>query len=595
MTNSPLPFTVDSDLLNIETQHPEKVKIDTIDQYLVDFGRVAFGQIEVHTSTKSSVDIELRLGSSLTDDGDVEMEPFGYERAICLSLSINSDQERYRPRIPSQPDTREGTSDTKRRIDMPEEIGEVLPFRYVEVRYPSEKCHIDYINRRAIFHEFSDGAADFDSDNKLLNNIWELCRYTMKATSAFGVFIDGERERFPREGDSYVNQLGWYCTSGEWTIPRRTLSFQLNRPSRYIEYLLLHPICAWTDYLYTGQDRHIRDSYGDLAGMTLEDATRADGLLEVKQQFDESLLRRINRWEGLHVQNRKSGVLIDHPSGQGNWSDESDGYRVKPVNAACCAFQYRSLRCMERIADALNRSAEVTRWKTQADRLHDRFQEVFWDPDKGAYRDAEDVDHYALHATMYPLAFNLVPETQIPRALEHVVQKGMVCSVYGAQFLLDTLYKYGRGDVAFDLLTADHERSWANMLRHGATITHEAWDPTRKDNEDFTHPWGAAPANIIPRWIAGLRPATPGWDQFYFNPAPGHLNEFRARVTAPIGEIEVNATIRGSSEDYQLAVPEGSSALLDDSNWFIDGDSIKDSDLNTLPPGHWKVTRSANE
>ena len=111
---------------------------------------------------------------------------------------------------------------------------------------------------------------------------------------------------------------------------------------------------------------------------------------------------------------------------------------------------------------------------------------------------------------MFALAFDLVPADRCADVIDFIQSRGMACSVYGAQYLLDALYRHGRDTDALDLMTATHDRSWFNMLAAGSTMTLEAWNLKYKNNMDWNHPWGAAPANIIPRRLMGIRPARTG-------------------------------------------------------------------------------------
>ena len=118
---------------------------------------------------------------------------------------------------------------------------------------------------------------------------------------------------------------------------------------------------------------------------------------------------------------------------------------------------------------------------------------------------------------------------------DYVVSKGMACSVYAAQYLMEGLYKAGRADTAFSLLTSRDIRSWYNMIRVGSTVTLEAWDNKFKPNQDWNHAWGAVPGNIIPRYLLGVRPLEPGFGKVLIRPMPGPLE--RAEAVIP--------TIRG--------------------------------------------------
>src|SRR5664280_366879 len=99
----------------------------------------------------------------------------------------------------------------------------------------------------------------------------------------------------------------------------------------------------------------------------------------------------------------------------------------------------------------------------------------------------------------------------------------MACSVYGSQYLLEALYKAGEDRYALGLLTAVNDRSWWNMIRSGSTITMEAWDMKYKPNSDWNHAWGAAPANIITRYMWGIQPVEPGFTKAVIKPQLNQL------------------------------------------------------------------------
>lgn len=48
------------------------------------------------------------------------------------------------------------------------------------------------------------------------------------------------------------------------------------------------------------------------------------------------------------------------------------------------------------------------------------------------------------------------------------------------------------------------------MIRQGATTTMEAWTEDEKPNLTYSHAWGATPADVIPRYLVGALPTTPG-------------------------------------------------------------------------------------
>lgn len=163
---------------------------------------------------------------------------------------------------------------------------------------------------------------------------------------------------------------------------------------------------------------------------------------------------------------------------------------------------------------------------------------------------------------MFALALGLVDENNKKDVLALIRSRGMTCSVYGAQFLLDAVYDAGDGDYGLSLLTLKTDRSWYNMIKVGSTITLEAWDNKYKSNQDWNHVWGAAPANIISRKLMGIEPLTPGWASFRVKPQIGSLSS--ARIDVPTVKGTIHASYTQSSTEYKtiLQIPANTLAQV---------------------------------
>ena len=144
-----------------------------------------------------------------------------------------------------------------------------------------------------------------------------------------------------------------------------------------------------------------------------------------------------------------------------------------------------------------------------------------------------------MHSAIFALRFGIAEESEKPALLDFIRRQGMKCSVYIAQYLLEVCAAGGLDNYVLKLLTDSGERSWLNMLAQGSTITMEGWSELAKPYQDWSHAWGAAPANIIPRWVAGLRPAAPGFKEYVIDPHPGDLDYFYYRYKSAAGVIEV--------------------------------------------------------
>ena len=138
----------------------------------------------------------------------------------------------------------------------------------------------------------------------------------------------------------------------------------------------------------------------------------------------------------------------------------------------------------------------------------------------------------------------------------------MACSVYAAQYPLEALFENGDGDAALALMTASTDRSWKHMLESGTTITWEAWDQKFKPNQDWNHAWGAAPANLLPRFVLGVQPLTPGWRRALIRPHPGSLTRAEGNVPTPRGPVRVSWT-RGTGFRMTLDLPAAVTARVE--------------------------------
>ena len=422
----------------------------------------------------------------------------------------------------------------------PEEWGVVLPFRWVEIEGWAGELKPGQIVRRAAYAAtWDDDAADFNSTDEMMNRIWDLCKYSIKATTFAGLYVDGDRERIPYEADSYLNQLSHYYTDNDKQMARDTFDRLIHFSTWPTEWAPHMVFMAHADYMHTGDKEWLAARYESLKGRTLVERAGEDGLIQSNAQ-------QIKRTD-----------IVDWPH------TERDGFVFTKVNTVVNAFHIQAIRQMAFLANALGKSAEAEEFSARAERTHARFQELLFDEKRGIYRDGVGTDHASHHANFFPLAFGLVPDDKKAGVLKFLRGKGMDCSVYASQYLLEALFENGASDKALELITADTDRSWKHMVKNGTTITWEAWDQKYKPNQDWNHAWGAAPANLLPRFLIGVQPMEPGWKMASIRPFPGPVEGARGKVPSPKGPITV--VWKNSAREFVISIslPEGVPAKVD--------------------------------
>ncbi|MBC2603215.1 family 78 glycoside hydrolase catalytic domain [Puniceicoccus vermicola] len=546
--------------------------------WFFDFGKAAFGTVRLRVKASRGTNLTLHLGEKLNPNGRVDRQPPGTVRYRAIPLKIAKGCHVEQIVIPADPRNTGPAA-----ILMPAELFEVLPFRYAEVE-PEEgpallSCELI---RLEVSYPFDESASDFRCDDDALNRVWDLCKYSIKATSFCGIYVDGDRERIPYEGDAYINQLCHYGVDAEYEMARRTIEYLIDHPTWPTDWALHFLPMAWADYLYTGRNDLLRHYYEELKTKALFELAREDGIISTETGLvTPELLAR------LHLVGEPPPLrdLVDWPPG--SFADsgigERDGYDMVPVKSLINAFYLWNLWLLAQVAEMLGLGGEAVEIRERYEQVKIRYQQLFFDSRRGVFLDGEDTDHASLHANMLPAALGLIPPGYEVSVLDFLRSRGMACSVYGAQYLLEACYQLGAADDALDLMTATHDRGWLNMVKSGSTITMEAWDHPYKNNLDWNHAWGAAPANIIPRFLVGARPLQPGFRKALIAPQPGRLRQIRSTVPTIRGPIRIELSA-SASKDWTLRIDSPVPSQLDLSGLCSHDRSPRDSYLE-LPAG----------
>jgi alpha-L-rhamnosidase len=477
--------------------------------YLLDFGRVAFGNLLLIPDSGSKGKVTVRFGEAMRN-GRIDRKPPGSVRYSEVKASLDGTNEVIAP----PPDARNTKPPA---VLTPSEWGVLTPFRWVEIEGWPGELRPGEVKRRAAFDStWNDEAASFHSSDAMLDRVWDLCHYSIKATTFAGIFVDGDRERLAYEADAYLAQLGYYAGDPDSKMERDTFERLMRYPTWPTEWAPHMVFMAYADWMQTGDKDWLAEHYESLKSKTLVDRAGADGLI----QSTPAQIRRSDN--------------VDWPIG------ERDGYVFTTVNTVMNAFHLRAIEEMRQLALVLGKQNDAEDFARRERTSLASFQKVLFNEKTGLYRDGMGTDHTSLHANLFPLAFGLVPEKERAHVAEWLAQQGMRCSVYAAQYLLEGLFENGQAKAAVEEMIAPGDRSWRHMVDSGTTITWEAWDQHFKPNQDWNHAWGAAPANLLPRFVLGVQVSSPGWNEAEIQPHPGGLQFASGTVPAPKGAVRVS-------------------------------------------------------
>ncbi|QDU88906.1 Bacterial alpha-L-rhamnosidase [Pirellulimonas nuda] len=561
------------DAIELVRQSPRTVERLDSGVMRVDFGRVAFGNLELTSPAGFQDEIVVRFGEKQAN-GAIDRDPPGTVRYSEVRAQIVPGTTTViAPSVDDRNTQQSGAvgrygNVTPPAVLTPPEWGVVTPFRWVEIEgIPAgeDAAKAVTVVRLAAFPKhWDEGAAEFHCSDATLNRVWDLCRYSIKATLFAGVYVDGDRERIPYEADAYLNQLSHYYVDADPKAARRTFDWLLKHPTWPTEWGPHMVFMAHADWMRNGDAEWIRQRYESLKAKTLFERLGKDGLVHSNaQQID---------WDD----------IVDWPP------VERDGCVRTEVNTVVNAFHLAAVEKMAELAAAVGADADVQYYQERAEHGRRVFRSQLFDADAGLYRDGVGVNHHSQHANFFPLAFGLVEKKDRQKVAEWLASRGMRCSVYGAQYLLESLFENGAGEAAVGLIVAPGERSWRHMLDSDATITWEAWNESAKPNLDWNHAWGAAPANLLPRYVLGAEPLAPGWSRARIRPNPSGLEFARGVVPTPRGPVAIDWRLdRRFSMDLDL--PDRMTAFVQVPNVtgaegiFVNGSSAEAK----LIDGYW--------
>ncbi len=505
-----------------ESATPSSVKTNSAGHIVFDFGKHEFGWIEVNVTKPGAY--EITWGELLDSAGAIQSDPL-YTRQqgnIRCARTMGEFKKTGWTRIPYV-----GGGCNAYRSDAAGQFGTVMPFRWAEVAAMPFELTAANIRQVPIYYPYDMSESSFSCDLPALERVYGFCKHTIRATTYMGKFIDGDRERLPYEGDSFITQLGTYAVTSDDTVVRRTIAHLSTHSTWPTEWKQFFICMVYADWMHSGKTDFVRQYWDMMKNLkSWRPRRRDDGLLVTPGE-----------------------KMIPSPDG-GTFHDivdwamcYRDGFVFTPLNVVVNALHYRNLRELEAMARAIGKDADAATFAAEAAQTYASFQRVFFDEASGRYRDGVGTDHATVQGNAMALACGAVPEDRVHRVADYVASKGFSCSTYMSQYVLDALFSAGRENDALKLMSSDSHRSWIAMMEKGATITMEFWDLTMREPgrvPDMNHAWSTSPINMIGRWVLGVNPLKPGFEEVSIIPHPGFLNRLSGTVPTPQGPVRVD-------------------------------------------------------
>ena len=232
------------------------------------------------------------------------------------------------------------------------------------------------------------------------------------------------------------------------------------------------------------------------------------------------------------------------------------------------AFYYRMLQLMEHFADLLDKPQDKAAFVALSTKIKAAFNRKYLNAD-------DSYSNNTATANIFALAYDLAPDSIADNVFKHIVETTMndfdghiSTGLVGGQWLMRTLTRYGRPDIAYKLATNTTYPSWGYMAKEGATTIWELWNGNTADPAMNSGNHVMLLGDLV-LWfyedLAGIRSdsAAAGFKKIVLKPVPVQgLNAVKASYHSVHGWIKSSWQVKDSAFDWQFTVPANTAARV---------------------------------
>lgn len=418
-------------------------------------------------------------------------------------------------------------------------------FIQVEIRTKDEPLRIeDYYNQYSAA-EFP-VVASFKTDNPVYQQVWDICWHTMKICAQDNLMSDAYYEQMQYVGDLRPHLMGWTALTGDLTYFRSAME-QFNNSrlpdgnitSCYpLKATFVHPTYSliWIDMLH------------DL--MMLEgDKKLLQGYLgEMQEVFDyyESLINE----NGL-VGKSDYYMFVDWYVPRGGSAEVS-----KNGNSAIFTLNYAyTLQKAAEICEWLGFREKAMAYRAQARKYAEITRKLCFDPVKGIYAEDPAKTFYDQRANILAVLCGAHSAEEERALMQKIVDPATAfdseANLFYLFYLFEAMEKTGIGNFTGQL------QPWKAVVDMGMSGTPEKRIEQHPRSE--VHPWTAHPVRFYFSLVAGIRPASPGFQTVTVAPQPGELKTVQATYPTRLGNIITDLRFEGGKATGSVTLPKGMS------------------------------------
>jgi alpha-L-rhamnosidase len=508
-----------------QTIRPKKITQPKENIYVFDMGQNFSGWVKLYVKGKKGSKVQLRYAENVKDNGNIDVRSNNLAAATDVYILNGEGFEKYEPRF-----TYHG-------------------FRYVEISGLPVEPDL-YTVEGIVVHTAADPAGKFGTSNKRINKIQQAILWSQRANlMGFPTDCPQRDERLGWIGDAHVtaeeaiynfdmaqfymkwlNDIKSVQNSQNGDIPYiapRPFTDGIGDPAWSSGYHLI----VWYLYLYYG-DKHI--------------------LIE----HFESMKKYVD-----YLSSQATDFILPMDK-YGDWaSANNDGWwkRGQPLSTST-GFFYYTTSILVKTAKILGMNEDEEKYSKLANKIKAAYQTRFFSVGEKQFDDGSQFSN------SFPLFLNIVPEKEKETVLSNLIadilkHRGHLSTgILGTKYMMETLSRENRSDMAYLLANQTEYPSWDNMLGDRTTLS-EHWNQGGSNN----HIMFGSVGSWFYKVLAGINvdENAPGFENIIIKPyiAP-NMHRLKASVKTVRGIVSSEWELYENMFKLKIKIPVNSTGKV---------------------------------
>jgi alpha-L-rhamnosidase len=521
----------------IEEIKPTKIFKTPAGETVLDFGQNMVGWVRFKVKGEAGQTVKINHAEVLDQKGNFYVENLRAAKVEINYTLKGGDVETYEPHFT------------------------FMGFQYIKLtNWPTEPSLDDFVG--VVVHSDMPVSGTFECSKPLLNQLQHNIVWGQK-----GNFVD-----VPTDCPQRDERLGW---TGDAQAFARTATFNKDVAGFFTKWLADVAIdqkangsVPWVvpDVLKNGQPS---SGWSDVATIIPTDMYQVYGDKRLLAAQYESM----KKWVG-YIKSNSSGDLWRTGFHFGDWlsyrgANPQMGEPTTDNDFIASAFYAHSAKLTSKAALTLGKTMEALEYSELYDKIKKAFNQEFVSPSGRLVCNTQTAYVLALH-------FDLLPENLRLQAVERLVKdikdhkNHLTTGFLGTPYLCHVLTRFGKNDVAYELLNQETYPSWLYPVKMGATTIWERWDGIKPDGSfqdagmnSYNHYAYGAIGDWMYQNMAGIDWAEPGFKKVRISPKPGGgITSAKGSYESPFGTIISSWSVVGGQTKLSVTIPSNSSAQI---------------------------------